>query len=146
MVTPLAWPGFGRVRRRGEARNPRIPVDAGFLSTGCGHYAHLDPATESRPARYAERMLVQYTARLGRRPQRFPNRIRSYRVQAGLSQRALADRIGQRRASISAWERGRHLPNVVSLFRLARALDTLCESLYWQIYAGALRARVKPAA
>ncbi len=85
-------------------------------------------------------MLVQHTARLVSRPPRFPNRIRQYRIKAGLSQRLLADRIGQRRASVSAWEGGRHLPNVVSLFRLARALDTLSESLYWHIYTGAVRA------
>ncbi len=85
-------------------------------------------------------MLVQHTARLAGRPPQFPNRIRSYRLQSGLSQRALADAIGQRRASVSAWERGQHLPSVVSLFRLARALDTLSESLYWEVYTGAVRA------
>ncbi len=79
-------------------------------------------------------MSVQHSSRLAGRPARFPNRIRRYRLQAGLTQRALASRIGHRRASVSAWERGRHLPNAVSLFRLARALDTLTESLYWEIY------------
>lgn len=84
-------------------------------------------------------MLVQHTARLAGRPPRFPNRIRRYRLQAGLTQRLLAERIGERRASVSAWERGRHLPNVVSLFRLARALDTLSASLYWDVYTAAVR-------
>ena len=79
-------------------------------------------------------MLVQHTPRLGRRAPRFPNRIRSYRLQAGLTQRDLAAQIGQRRSSISAWERGRHLPTAVNLFRVARALNTLAESLYWPLY------------
>jgi transcriptional regulator with XRE-family HTH domain len=82
-------------------------------------------------------MLVQLTPRLVRCAPRFPNRIRSYRLQAELTQRALAERIGQRRATISAWERGRHLPTVPNLFRLARALDTLGESLYWSLYIAA---------
>ena len=82
-------------------------------------------------------MLVQHTPRLVRCAPRFPNRIRSYRVQHGLSQRALAAQLGQRRASVSAWERGCHLPTVPNLFRLARALDTLGESLYWALYTQA---------
>jgi transcriptional regulator with XRE-family HTH domain len=79
-------------------------------------------------------MLVQHTARLVRRSPRFPNRIRRYRVQLGLTQRGLAAEIGQRRSSVSAWERGCHLPTVANLFRLARALNTLAESLYWPLY------------
>ncbi len=79
-------------------------------------------------------MLVQHTARLTSQPPRFQNRIRRYRVQAGLTQRSLAERIGQRPASVSAWERGSYLPTVPNLFRLARALNTLGESLYRSLY------------
>ena len=82
-------------------------------------------------------MLVQHTSRLLRCAPRFPNRIRRYRLQHGLTQRSLAEQLGQRRASISAWERGQHLPTVPNLFRLARALDTLGESLYWDLYTRA---------
>jgi transcriptional regulator with XRE-family HTH domain len=82
-------------------------------------------------------MPVQHTPRLARHAPRFPNRIRSYRLQAGLTQRGLAAQIGQRRASVSAWERGRHLPTAPNLFRLARALNTLSESLYWGLYTSA---------
>ncbi len=82
-------------------------------------------------------MTPQHTLRHSPRPARYPNRIRRYRLQAGLTQRALAALVGERRASISAWERGRHLPTVVSLFRLARTLDTLGESLYWDLYTAA---------
>ena len=82
-------------------------------------------------------MLVQHTPRSSRRAPRFPNRIRRYRLQAGLSQRALAAQIGRDRATVSAWERGWRLPTVPGLFRLARALDTLAESLYWSLYTAA---------
>lgn len=89
-------------------------------------------------------MLVQHTPRLSARTPRFPNRIRSYRLQAGLTQRGLAAQIGQRRASVSAWERGRHMPTVPNLFRLARALNTLSESLYWELYTSAPSGTVSP--
>lgn len=79
-------------------------------------------------------MLVQHTTRLASESPRFQNRIRRYRVQAGLTQRTLAEQIGQRPASVSAWERGNYLPTVPNLFRLARALNTLGESLYWSLY------------
>ena len=79
--------------------------------------------------------LAQHTARLSGGAPCFPNRIRRYRLQAGLTQRALAALLHQRRSSVSTWERGRHLPNATNLFRLARALDTLTESLYWDLYA-----------
>lgn len=78
--------------------------------------------------------LAQHTPRLSGGAPRFPNRIRRYRLQAGLTQRALAALVHQRRSSVSAWERGRHLPNATNLFRLARHLDTLTESLYWDLY------------
>jgi len=89
-------------------------------------------------------MLVQHTLRLTRRAPRFPNRIRSYRLQAGLTQRGLAAQIGQRRSSVSAWERGRHLPTVPNLFRLARTLNTLSESLYWELYTSAPSGAASP--
>ena len=71
------------------------------------------------------------------KPARFPNRIRDYRLDARLSQSALAARIGASRSSISRWELGQALPSVGDLFKLARALSTLAESLYMDLYHGA---------
>jgi len=79
-------------------------------------------------------MPIQRTSRLTRRPLRHPNQIRNYRIAAGLSQSELGARIGRTRSVVSAWERGRYLPSVTNLFLLARALDTLVESLYWGLY------------
>ena len=79
-------------------------------------------------------MSVQQTPRLTMRPSRHPNQIRNYRIRAGLSQSELGARIGRTRSVVSAWERGRYLPSVTNLFLLARALDTLVESLYWGLY------------
>jgi transcriptional regulator with XRE-family HTH domain len=82
-------------------------------------------------------MPIQQTPRLTQCPSRHPNRIRNYRIAAGLSQSELGARIGRTRSVVSAWERGRYLPSVTNLFLLARALDTLGESLYWALYTQA---------
>jgi transcriptional regulator with XRE-family HTH domain len=79
-------------------------------------------------------MQLQQTPRLTLRQSRYPNEIRRYRIAAGLSQDDLGARIGRTRSVVSAWERGRILPSLSNLFLLARALDTLVESLYWGMY------------
>lgn len=83
---------------------------------------------------YAASMRPQLTPRRSRKPARFPNAIREYRLKAGLTQKALAQLIGRARSIISVWERGRRLPNLLDAFRLARALDTLAEGLYTKLY------------
>lgn len=80
-------------------------------------------------------MPLQYTLRRGTTPARFPNAIREYRIRAGLTQRKLAELIGRSRGVISSWERGHVLPSVPSLFKLAKELGTLAESLYADLYS-----------
>ena len=82
-------------------------------------------------------MPIQRTPRLNQQPSCHPNEIRKYRIAAGLSQRELGARISRTRSVVSAWERGRYLPSTSNLFLLARALDTLVESLYWGLYTQA---------
>ncbi len=65
----------------------------------------------------------------------YSNSIRRYRLRAGLTQGALADRVGVRWHTVTLWERGWRLPGLQNLLRLARALDTLGESLFWNLYA-----------
>jgi DNA-binding XRE family transcriptional regulator len=77
---------------------------------------------------------MQYTQRLSTRRVRFPNAIRVYRLQAGLSQKHLATMVGHTRSMVSAWERGQTLPTLIHAFELARALDTLTEALYKTLY------------
>ena len=79
-------------------------------------------------------MRPQYSRRRGKYPARFPNTIREYRLSAALTQRALGALVGKSRGVISAWERGHSLPTVPGLFRLAKALGTLTESLYAGLY------------
>ena len=80
-------------------------------------------------------MEVQLTPRASRHKIRFPNRIREYRLRAGLSQRSLGRTLGLGRNTVSAWERGLSLPPVPKLMHMARVLDTLAESLYQEFYS-----------
>ena len=80
-------------------------------------------------------MPPQITPRLARRAGKFPNRIREYRLKAGLTQRALGTLVGTGRSVISAWERGLAIPRLPTLFRLAKILNTLSEALYYSFYA-----------
>lgn len=80
-------------------------------------------------------MPVQHTPRDSRNTPRFPNRIREYRLKAGLSQRKLATLLNRGRNAVSAWECGRTLPNVPRLMRMAKILGTLAESLYADFYS-----------
>ena len=80
-------------------------------------------------------MPVHHTPRLSRHSPRFPNAIREYRLKAGLTQRKLGELLGKGRNAISAWERGLSLPRVPILFRMAKLLNTLAESLYFDLYS-----------
>lgn len=84
----------------------------------------------------ASRMTLQLTPRFSTKTARFPNRIREYRIRAGLSQAALGGFVGTNRKVISAWERGMRFPSGPAVIRLAKSLDTLVESLYDSIYTG----------
>ena len=53
----------------------------------------------------------------------FGERLRELRKAGGLTQEALADRAGLPHTHISAMERGIKLPNLLTLLRLAVALD-----------------------
>ena len=78
--------------------------------------------------------MVEYTLRRTHSRAKFPNLIREYRLKAGLTQKGLGQLVGKGRCIISSWERGRRLPNLPNVFRLARGLGTLTESLYGNLY------------
>jgi transcriptional regulator with XRE-family HTH domain len=79
-------------------------------------------------------MNVQLTPRASHHAPRFPNKIREYRLKAGLSQRKLGALLGRGRNAISSWERGLTRPDVTLGVRLAKTLATLAESLYVSFY------------
>lgn len=51
--------------------------------------------------------------------QDFPNRIATKREEAGLSQEAVAERLGVRQPTISRWEKGQRPPRVEDLVKIA---------------------------
>ncbi len=85
-------------------------------------------------------MELQRTLRVSRHAAKFPNRIREYRLKAGLSQRRLGAQLGRGRNAVSSWERGLTLPNVPRLLRMAKILSTLAEALYMDFYSPRLDA------
>jgi len=78
-------------------------------------------------------MTIQFTRRRSRHAPRFPNAIRDYRIKAGLSQRELSALLGICRSAVSLWERGLRMPGALGLFRLARALGTAPQALYFEM-------------
>lgn len=53
----------------------------------------------------------------------FGSNLRRHRIEAALSQEALAERIGVDRAHVSAMERGQQNVTIITLWHAARALD-----------------------
>ena len=80
-------------------------------------------------------MRPQYSARLRRLRPKVRNEIRRYRLQRGLTQRAIASQLGVRLSTFSGWERGMTCPSVAMVLKLAKLLSTLAEGLYPEFYA-----------
>lgn len=59
------------------------------------------------------------------------NRVRDVRQARGLTQQALAQATGVTRQTIIALEKGGYTPSVSLALRLARALNTPVEELFW---------------
>jgi transcriptional regulator with XRE-family HTH domain len=61
--------------------------------------------------------------------QQFGSLIRRRRLDAGLGQEALADKAGLHRTHVSLLERGKRMPSLQVIKKLAAALDTTMASL-----------------
>lgn len=61
---------------------------------------------------------------------RAPNRLKQLREASGLSQRALAQRLGVASNAVARWERGEHAPSVYGALRVSRALGVPVESIW----------------
>jgi putative transcriptional regulator len=59
------------------------------------------------------------------------NRVREVRVAQGKTQEALGLIVGLTRQSIIAIEKGRFTPSIQTALRLARALETNVDRLFW---------------
>lgn len=63
-------------------------------------------------------------------PRTFPSPLRVYRIAAGFTQEGLAERAGITRVTISALERGEHVPQLATARALAAALDCGPDELF----------------
>ena len=59
------------------------------------------------------------------------NRLRELRLQQGLTQVSLAERVGVTRQTIIAVEKGKFVPSVKLALRLADTLGALLEDVFW---------------
>jgi len=59
------------------------------------------------------------------------NRVRELRTERGMTQEDLADLVGVARQSIISIEKGRFLPSIETALKLAAALATPVEDLFW---------------
>ena len=80
-------------------------------------------------------MHYQITERSSKYEPKYPNEIRKYRIAAGLSQQQLGVSLGRSSKAVSCWERGLTFPSRGIVLRLAKRLNTLVESLYYDLYA-----------
>ena len=62
---------------------------------------------------------------------RLSNRLKEIRKQRGLTQEELAERVGVTRQSIISIEKGRYTPSVGLSLKIAHALKTTVETLFW---------------
>lgn len=71
----------------------------------------------------------------GTASKRYPNRIRQYRLEKGLTQRELAYILGYKSvSSLSHMEWGRKLPSLRTALKLEQALQRLIGDIYPRLY------------
>lgn len=63
--------------------------------------------------------------------QTLENRIKSERERAGLTQAGLAELVGVSRKTVNTVENGVFTPSTILALKLAKALDTSVEQLFW---------------
>lgn len=59
-------------------------------------------------------------------------RLRAARAAKGLSQQALADRVGVSRQTVNAIEQGDYNPTIHLCIAICRALDKTLDELFWE--------------
>jgi putative transcriptional regulator len=63
--------------------------------------------------------------------QALENRIKSERERAGLTQAGLAELVGVSRKTVNTVENGVFTPSTILALKLAKALNTTVEQLFW---------------
>lgn len=76
---------------------------------------------------------------------KFQDKILQLRKKSGLSQEALAEKIGVSRQAVSKWETGEAVPEISKLLLLARAFGVTTDYLLSEEYAAAEQFKANPA-
>ena len=87
-------------------------------------------------------MKPQHSSRLRRTQPKFPNSIRRYRLQLGLTQREVVRQLGVRIETLSCWEGGLTRPTLEMAARLASALQISVQALYPEMFFGPRQSEV----
>ncbi|MEN9582528.1 MAG: hypothetical protein RL641_482 [Candidatus Parcubacteria bacterium] len=70
------------------------------------------------------------------------NSLLTHRKRVGLTQMVVANKLGFTTAErISAWEKGKSMPSVVNLFKLAALFNTYPHELFKELYSKVKEAR-----
>jgi transcriptional regulator with XRE-family HTH domain len=71
---------------------------------------------------------------MNNRKTNIPNNLKEYRLKAGLRQIDVAKLLGfTTEERICHWEKGRNIPNIINLFKLAKIYKVRAEELYNKI-------------
>ncbi|MCK5056592.1 MAG: helix-turn-helix transcriptional regulator [Candidatus Aminicenantes bacterium] len=62
---------------------------------------------------------------------RLKNRLKEWRAKRDVSQQQLADAIGMSRQTINSIERGKFVPSILSVIKIARFFTTSIENLFY---------------
>ncbi len=63
-----------------------------------------------------------------------PNKLKEYRMKAGLTQKEVATLLGfTSEDRICHWEKGRNIPSLINLFKLAKAYRATVMELYSEL-------------
>jgi transcriptional regulator with XRE-family HTH domain len=107
-------------------------LDLGLLQREVAEKIGVDEATIYHWERQRTQPEIRFIARIIEflgydpipKPESFPEKLKTYRLKLGLSQRKLAERLGIDPGTLGGWERGTHKPCPNSLRRLSEILTT----------------------
>ncbi len=75
---------------------------------------------------------------MNKRREIIPNNLKEYRLEAGCTQKQVAIYLGHsNEVSISHWEQGKNIPNLINLVKLSSLYKTSPEKLYSWLFQNA---------
>lgn len=76
-------------------------------------------------------LLVFRINHMNKRKEIVPNNLKEYRLKAGFTQKEVARKIGvNNEERVCHWEKGRNMPNLISILKLCKLYDTTPGEIY----------------